>query len=46
VVTDIPASSGGPGKYMKYANFQWLPVEAAQPIFNFIFFFKDIFIRN
>jgi hypothetical protein len=41
VEIDSPASSGGKGKYTKYVNFPWPPLEAALSIFNV--FFKQFF---
>jgi len=36
--TDISASSGGGGKYVKYLTFSWPPLEATLSIFNLSLF--------
>jgi hypothetical protein len=38
VEIDSAASSGGQGKYIKYVNFHWSPLEAALSIYNFSLF--------
>ena len=38
VENDSAASSGGQGKYVKYVNFPWPPLEAALTFFNFSLF--------
>ena len=47
IENDSAASSGGQGKYVKYVNFPWPPLEAALPVFNVsLFYFKTNFKKD
>jgi len=46
VSIDSPAWSGGQEKYTKYVGFHLAPLEAALPMFNFIFFLLKIVFRS